>query len=568
MNSLQPIPKFFVIIGTGLLLCLIHTGLFSQSGTQSSDKSILVMPFKVNPAEEMANQWLGRAVSFYLTAGLQSNGLNIVPDHRMASILKSNHILFPYDVSKASVMKLARQHPIKYVVWGDITLEPIESKEPAAKSEKSNSTGKTGTPPLGEKESLEESNNESIEKSMEESVENREYILHLKGYIIDLDSYSQRYLPILKGHINGLYKIKNEFLSQAIRFLKPEIPEQKIYYPRFKLNLRNYELFIKSLLIKDSTKRFRLLEKVKNATEGEDSDLLNIELAALFYEDGDWEAAEGLLDKIPVDKESPLPLFQDRKVFLLGLIDYGRENIAAAAEAFEWLQQRNRYIVEVNHNLGVIHFKRRDFKDSITSFQQALAEEKDPETWFYLIYALLFDNDFQQAGLQLRELLRSYPDEEKPIRLLSYFMTKEENKTQLFYTFQRYIPNIFLDEKLPNLKLKLKNPFSPQEVKPFIHGGDGVTDEPRNSVPQEDTDSMIEQLQGLLEINPFEPEYYRKIAQLYRKKKKYHDALIHAAVLVFLENTRENNLLLAKIYKAMGEKQKAGEIKKQAKKLN
>ena len=65
-------------------------------------------------------------------------------------------------------------------------------------------------------------------------------------------------------------------------------------------------------------------------------------------------------------------------------------------------------------------------------------------------------------------------------------------------------------------------------------------------------------------MNPFEPGYYRSIALLYLKKKEYRQAELHGLALIFLEKTRENYLFMAKIYKALKNKQKAKEMQKES----
>ncbi|MGD2089999.1 MAG: hypothetical protein PVH61_27730 [Candidatus Aminicenantes bacterium] len=205
-------------------------------------KLLLVLPFKVTPTQEKAHQWLGRAVSYYVTAGLQHNALPVLPDQYAVSILEMNHMMFPYHITKASVIRLARENELDRVIWGEIIL-----------------AGDTGT---GTDQST----------------------LQLRSFIIDPVDFSQQYLPLINGNINELYKIKNELLTAIVKTLNPGEQEvDRIHYPRFNLNHRGYELFIKSLLIKEPWKRLQLLKRAQKANRGKKSPILNFELAKLYY---------------------------------------------------------------------------------------------------------------------------------------------------------------------------------------------------------------------------------------------------------------------------------------------
>lgn len=158
------------------------------------------------------------------------------------------------------------------------------------------------------------------------------------------------------------------------------------------------------------------------------------------------------------------------------------------------------------------------------------------------------------------------------VELFSYFISQSENQAQLFIAFHNYLPNLYLPEDRPMVSFKLKNPFEFQVRPPagakhdtnangsneFLTGTTGL-----RGLSSEDIDSGIERLEELLEINPFEPRYYRLISLLNLKKKKFYEAELHALALIFLEKTRENYLHLVKVYKASRKKEKAKEIKKE-----
>ena len=85
---------FFIAVITG--------SIYLQSKT-------VVFPFKVNASENRAFQWMGRGLSMYITLGLQHNSVETFSDTESMSMLKSISIKFPYNVSKASILKAAKE---------------------------------------------------------------------------------------------------------------------------------------------------------------------------------------------------------------------------------------------------------------------------------------------------------------------------------------------------------------------------------------------------------------------------------------------------------------------------
>jgi hypothetical protein len=228
-------PVFILVLCFGVLAVL-------AGGQVEEQKPVLVLPFKVSPLQEKAHQWLGRAVSYYITSGLERNALPVLSDQHAVSILEMNHIMLPYNITKASVIRLARENQLGRIVWGEIILG----------DETNNVTGKSP--------------------------------IRLRSFIIDTDDLSQQYLPQITGNINDLFKIENELLTSIVKKLNPGEQEVKsIYYPRFYLNYRGYELFVKSLLIKDPLKRIQLLEKARIDNKEKNSSILNLELAKLYF---------------------------------------------------------------------------------------------------------------------------------------------------------------------------------------------------------------------------------------------------------------------------------------------
>lgn len=190
----------------GLSLLLMSSLVFSLvSPLTAQDPSVLVMPFKVAHDGGKAYHWLGRAISFYVSEGMELNQFPVLSDDDTAQLLESHAVYFPYSMTKATALRLALEKKQGIVLWGEISAVPEDKS-----------------------------------------------LIIIKSYIIYLDSFKQKYPPVLKGHINDLYTLMDELLRSVVKTLEPpEAEEHVIPVPRIHLNLRQYERFIKSRLINE-----------------------------------------------------------------------------------------------------------------------------------------------------------------------------------------------------------------------------------------------------------------------------------------------------------------------------
>jgi hypothetical protein len=194
-------------------ICLVSACWVSPAGAAvqrtDADVSLLVMPFKITDNGEKAHLWLGRAVSYYLAAGLERNGFRVLNDDDTAELLDANAILFPYSVTKATVMKLASGKGCNIVVWGEIGPDPEDDG-----------------------------------------------LLHIRSFAIDLNRYTQDRLPVLKGRVNQLYTIMAELLKAVVKDISPgRIETGDFHLPDIRMNLHNYEKHIKKLVMEERSQQ-------------------------------------------------------------------------------------------------------------------------------------------------------------------------------------------------------------------------------------------------------------------------------------------------------------------------
>ena len=81
--------------------------------------STVVFPFRVDSSGK-SHQWLGRAISLHMAAGLTANSIAVLPDDEVRELLNDNLVSFPYSMTKATVMKLAMDSGAHFLIWGEI----------------------------------------------------------------------------------------------------------------------------------------------------------------------------------------------------------------------------------------------------------------------------------------------------------------------------------------------------------------------------------------------------------------------------------------------------------------
>ena len=80
----------------------------------------LVLPLAVDTQNHASHQWLGKAFSYYLIAGLGQNALPVSEEEEVQSLLNRNLVRFPFDITKATAMVLAGESGADRLLWGKI----------------------------------------------------------------------------------------------------------------------------------------------------------------------------------------------------------------------------------------------------------------------------------------------------------------------------------------------------------------------------------------------------------------------------------------------------------------
>jgi len=502
---------------TSVLLAVL---VFLFLGMQVNMAGVMVVPFQVTPLEQTAHQWLGRAISYYLTAGLEVNGFKVIPDHVTTALLESQAIYFPLSITKASILRLAINAKASYVVWGEVST----------------------------------------------SDKNQSEVL-LRVFVVDMVNFSQKYLPLLRGHVDALPEIEAEALKYLMKVVSTgkrapsstKAKQHAVRFPEMNLSNHSYELFIKSLLIKEISRKIELLESAFKVDKG--SDFLNFELARLYYEKGDFSSATVLLAKV-TEKGNHL-FFQQRKFFLKAMLDWAENRIEMAKQGFLRLQEDPLLGYEARHNLGVIAVGEKDYESAVKYFQEARRVQGvgSVTTWMHLIQVLIAAGQEEQALDQMVQALCLHPDNSDLLTLFPYFLSRSSEGEILFSLFRNYVPDLFMEDPPLRNAYRVISPFEYQvESAPVQVEG---LEEVQGEIEIGDFDEAKERLQGLMEANPFISDYYRLMAQLFLERKEFYRAERHALAAFFLKRSQQNGQMLLKVYQSIGKDKKAALLEKE-----
>jgi tetratricopeptide (TPR) repeat protein len=461
---------------------------------------IMVLPLKVDTQNHASHQWLGKAFSYYLLSGLFLNDLPVVDHEEVQFVLNRNQVRFPFEITKATAMVLARENQADRLLWGEILY--------------------------------------SIKSSSQISI---------RVFLIDVKEGTQKHLPVLNGNLNNIYQIQEELLKEVIKVIAKEKTE--IRFPELNMSLPDYEKFIKSLLLTDAGKKLDLLLPI--AEKSQRSDFVNFELAKIYLDKSDFDHSASCLNRISAD-----PLFTDKKDFLSALVNFASGNADSALNQFIRLQQRNVYAVATNNNLGVIYQQKNDFPYAEKCLRYALYLKRDPEISSNLVRLLQAMGQGDRAAEELNRALQLFPGDEKLLKQFSVLLSASPNRESLAQAFRNFVPLAPQNEDSPPAPPLLKNPFQARSSPGALLDGNPFYIEARNLFLENDFSGALQKVEEAMEVNPFAHENHHLLGLLYLQKQNYPQAEIFAQSALFLKENLDNYLLQIKIYQAWKDREK------------
>ncbi|HEX7503023.1 MAG TPA: hypothetical protein VF451_06350 [Acidobacteriota bacterium] len=474
-----------------IVLLLLASGLAAKT---------MVLPLAVDIQNHASSQWLGKAVSFFLIAGLGQNGLPVCDEEEVQAVLNRNLVRFPFGITKATAMVLAGESQADLLLWGKILNSDRKSAQ-----------------------------------------------MQVQLFLIDIAKRTQKQLPLVKGNLVDIYGLQEELLRHVVRAVGRE--PREVVMPQLNLTLPEYEKFIKSLLLNDADKKLELLQPA--AGNASRSDFVNFELAKVLLEKRDPDGCRSHLQLV-----ADSPFFRDKKDFLLALADFYAGDADAALARFLPLQRRNVYPVPTHNNLGVIYLDKGSFDPAEKCLRYALFLQKDPRIQANLVLLL---RAMGRSGPDLQELtaaLRQFPEDATLLRLFVSFLAAAEDKDTLGQAFRNYVDLPLPEETAVPVEPQLMNPFAIGTQTAAAAPGNPIYIEARNLFLENDFDGAMQKAEEAMEGNPFEPENHHLLALLYLHKMQLAQADMYAQSALFLAATLDNYLLQIKIQQAAKDREK------------
>jgi Flp pilus assembly protein TadD len=460
----------------------------------------LVLPLVVATQNHASYQWLGKAVSFYLIAGLCQNGLPASDEEEVQALLNRNLVRFPFAITKATAMVLAAESQADQLLWGNILY-----------------------------------------------VDRRSSPLQVQLFLVDLKAQTQKRLPLVKGNFGEMYKLQGELLRQAIKALAPD--RREIVTPQLNLTLPEYERFVKSLLLGDPDKKLELLRAPSG--QGMDSDFVSFEVAKALLQKRDLEGCRTRLKRV-----ADSAYFKDKKEFLLALVDLLSGDDDAALERFIGLQRQNFLPLPTHNDLGVIYIRKGNFALAEKCLRYALFLQPDPGIQANLILLLRAMGRNGEALQELTTALRRFPENEALLKLFAAFLNAAPNRDDLAQAFRNYVPLPQPEEPVPPVEPQIMNPYGVNSKAAEAAPANLFYIEARNLFLENDFEGAGQKAEEAMESNPFEPENFHLLALLSLQKNRVVEADIYAQAALFLAGTLDNYLLQLKVYRSAREKEK------------
>jgi Flp pilus assembly protein TadD len=460
----------------------------------------IVLPLAVDTQNHASYQWLGKAVSFFLIAGLGQNGLPVSDEEEVQAVLNRNLVRFPFAITKATAMVLAAESQADQLLWGKILYSDRKASQ-----------------------------------------------MQVQLFLIDIKGQMQRHLPLVKGNFVEMYRLQEELLRQVVKAIAPA--QREIAMPQLNLTLPEYEKFIKSLLLNDADKKLELL--LPPSGQASRSDFVNFELAKAFLKKHDLD---GCRSRLALMADSPYS--RDRKEFLLALADLFTGDADAALSRFVRLQQQNVQPVPTHNNLGVIYIREGNFAVAEKCLRYALYLQRDPVIQANLVLLLQAMGRNGEALQELTAALRQFPDDEPLLKLFTVFVAAAKNKDELAQAFRNYVPLPQPEEAVALVEPQAMNPYEVKAKMAEAAPANLFYIEARNLFLENDFEGAKQKAEEAMESNPFEPENFHLLALLSLQKNQVAEADMYAQGALFLAETLDNYLLQLKVYQAGREKEK------------
>ncbi len=484
-----------------ILIILLLSGSILYSAT-------LVFPFRIKSSENKSIQWLGKAVSLYLNCGFKLNGIDTVRNEETDFMLKTYNIRFPFNVSKALLMKVSKELNADKLICGDI----YYSVDPDKNSKKN---------------------------------------IIVRPFFIDLKTYKQIYLPLIRGETNEIFKIEMELFKNVLRLYQDR---GEIKFPEMEFEKSSYEKFVKAMLLSDFGSRLSLLKKISGERYGK-SEIYNFEMAKSLFFTNSINEAKQYLKKIKPDS-----YMKGEKYYLEGVIDYFEGEKEKSLEDFKFVVSTGFFKHQALNNYGMLLGILHRYEEGIKALLNSIKIKSSKEAYINSIYIYILSKNSIKARKQLQNALIIYPYSEELLNIMKKFMKDFQLRSEVSTTFSKYIPGFDVNENDEKINFMLINPFIPNEVDEVAENDLGK----KYNGSEEYLDPDINEFHRKIWKSPFYPDSYFKISEILIRNKKYYSALEYASCSLFLRNNLKDYINVLSLLKRLGRESDFKIILKQA----
>ena len=451
--------------------------------------NIAVFPFYVeNSDNKIPNEWLSEAMFYCLPINLEQNGFNTTPYMDVKSMLYTNNINYPYRFTKATLIKIASNYNIDYVLWGKI----------------------------------EYSNDKLL----------------ISPVIIKIKTLKQQYLPIYRGKLKSLFGIIKKIINYTTFYFKKD----KLNNLDFYIDYHYYEMFIKSLVIKNPTNSLKVLKIVHENYPN--TNAINFEIARRYFETNNFNKSIQYLEKAQNDT-----IFLNKVSFLLGLNYYNKNEFDKSMKYFEKTSNIKKYREASLNNIALIYINQNDNEKAKKILFNLYDISHDPIILHNLIILFFKTNNSNYIEEFLEKVinfLRYYPQNNEFSKFFQYIVESENNK-EIEDIFKEYLEDYQNSEN--DYNYILINPFSLRKIfaKPK-QININIKKTLKRIKKTDNTDILIEKYEDLIQENPFIWEYHTILSNLYIKKKKFSKAERSIKASLFLNKNELNYKTILNLY--------------------
>lgn len=324
----------------------------SVDSTQNGNKVVLILPFQ-NDSKAPGLEWIGEAFAEILGQRMQSESTFVISREDRLYAFDRVGIPANAQLSRATLLLIAQQMDVDYVVLGSYTYD-----------------GNT---------------------------------FSAKAQLLDMRRLHLSPPVTESGPLLQLIDIQASTSWDLLRQIRPDIAttKQDFVAETKDIRLDALENYVRGVIASDKAEKVRRFKEAVRLNPNYSVAML--QLGKAYFDDRDYMSAMTWFSRVPLSDKNA-----NEANFFLGLSAYYAGNLDRAAEAFRFVAARLP-LTEVYNNLGVVEARRKK-TSSVEYLERAVeADPTDPDYHFNLALSLARIKDTGGAVRQLKEALALRP---------------------------------------------------------------------------------------------------------------------------------------------------------------